>query len=298
MRLSEAPTKIGFKNVLFATDFSPVSRTALPFAESVARRYGSKLIAAHAISPGETRMVPTEAWGACQQAIEDGARQEMNGLDVRLTAIPHEVVIRHGMIWDVLSELIEEKDADLLIMGTHGRSGIGRLLMGSVAEEVFRQVAGPVLTIGPGVAAHAAPQAEFKEIVFATDFSLGSLAAAPYALSLAQEFQARLTLVHVVAEAGELVHGSAIPECERILADLRAIVPLDAEMWCRPECDVRFGVPAAGILEVAAEKRADLIVLGVRSGHVGAATHALAATAHSVLSCAPCPVLTVRERRA
>ena len=64
MRLSEAPTKIGFKNVLFATDFSPVSQTALPFAESVARRYGSKLIAAHAISPEETRLVPAEAWGA------------------------------------------------------------------------------------------------------------------------------------------------------------------------------------------------------------------------------------------
>ncbi len=70
-------------------------------------------------------------------------------------------------------------------------------------------------------------------------------------------------------------------------------------MWCRPEYMVKFGTPAAGILEVAAERHADLIVLGVHSaaGHVGAATHAAVATAHSVVSCAECPVLTVRDRR-
>jgi nucleotide-binding universal stress UspA family protein len=265
----------------------------LHFAESIARRYGSKLTVAHAISPLETRMVPPEAWGASQQALDEAATLQMNGLDQRLRALPHEVVIQHGLVGDVISELIEKTGADLLVMGTHGRSGFGRLMMGSVAEEVFRQAACPVLTIGPKVLAQAPREAQFKEIIFATDLSPESLAA-PYALSLAQEFQARLTLVHVAPRDAQLGIDS-----ERIIEELNSLVPVDAKMWCRLEYTVKFGLPAAGILDAAAEKHADLIVLGVRSaaGHVGAATHAAAATAHSVVSSAACPVLTVRERR-
>jgi nucleotide-binding universal stress UspA family protein len=298
MKLSEPTTKIALKNVLFATDFSPVSETALHFAESIARRYGSKLTAAHVISPLETRMVPAEGWGACQQAIDDAAKEQMSDLDQRLSALPHEVVIEHGLVGEVISELVEKIDADLLVMGTHGRSGIGRLLIGSVAEEVFRQAACPVLTIGPKVLAQALPEAEFKEIIFATDLNPESRAVA-YALSLAQEFQARLTLVHVVPPHMEPgTYWKHIVEART--RALRGLVPADAELWCRPEYTVKFGVPAAGILDAAAEKHADLIVLGVRSasGHIGAATHAAAATAHSVVSCATCPVLTVRENRA
>ena len=293
MKLSEPTAKIALKNVLFTTDFSPVSETALFFAESVARRYGSKLTVTHVISPLETRMVPPEGWGACQQALDEAASQQMDHLEQRLGALPHELVIWHGLVDDVISELIEKTDADLLVMGTHGRSGVSRFLMGSVAEEVFRQAACPVLTIGPKVSAQAPHEAEFKEIIFATDLNPKSLAA-PYALSLAQEFQARLTVVHVAPQVADVETDS-----ERIIEELHSLVPADAEMWCRPEYMFKFGTPAARILEVAAEKHADLIVLGVRSaaGHVGAATHAAAATAHSVVSCAECPVLTVRERR-
>jgi nucleotide-binding universal stress UspA family protein len=293
MKLAESSAKIALKNVLFATDFSPISETALLFAESIARHYESKLTVAHAISPIETRMVPPEAWGASQQALDEAAALQMNDLDQRLRGLPHEVVIQHGLVTDVISELIATTDADLLVMGTHGRSGFGRLMIGSVAEEVFRQAACPVLTIGPRVSAQAPHEAEFKQILFATDFNPQSQAAS-YALSLAQEFQARLTLLHVGARIAELETDS-----ESILQELDSLVPVDAKMWCRPEYVAKLGVPAVAILEVAKEKCADLIVLGVRSaaGRVGAATHAAAATAHSVVSSAACPVLTVRERR-
>jgi nucleotide-binding universal stress UspA family protein len=294
MKLSEPTTKIALKNVLFTTDFSPISETALLFAKSIARRYGSKLTVAHVISPLETRMVPPEGWGACQQALDEAASLRMKYLDQRLHALPHKVVLRHGLVGDVILELIVTTDADLLVMGTHGRAGLGRFLMGSVAEGVFRQALCPVLTIGPKVSARAPHEAEFKEIVFASTLNPES-PAVPYALSLAQEFQARLTLLHVAPQDANPAVDSA-----RILEELHSLVPADAEMWCRPECTVKFGVPADGILETAAQKHADLIVLGVRSaaGHPGAATHAVAATAHSVVSSAACPVLTVRENRA
>lgn len=298
MKLIDPMTRIALKNVLFATDFSPISKAALPFAESIARRYGAKLIAAHVISPTETRMVPPESWGACQQALDEAANELMNELaaQIETETLPHEVVVRHGLVADAISELIEETVADLVVMGTRGRSGLGRLVMGSAAEAIFRQAPCPVLSIGPRVSPQSRPQREpeFKRIVFATDFHPESRAV-DYALSLAQEYQAQLTLVHVAPmAAGQGTDAEHVLEAGT--ADLRNLIPADANLWCRAECTVRFGVPADGILEVAEEKQADLIVLGVRSaaGRLGVATHAAAATAHSVVSCAPCPVLTVR----
>ena len=297
MRVTEASTRIALKNVLFATDFSTVSEAALPYAESVARRYGSKLIVAHVISPLETRMVPPEGWGACQQALEDTANLAIGELEQRLRRLPHECTIRHGLVWDALSDLIAEKAADLLVVGTHGRSGLDRLLVGSVAEEVFRQASCPVMTIGPQVPVQAPEEAEFKHIVLAVDFNPRSRAL-PYALSLAQEFQALLTMVHVVPPSEETAkHFEQIAD-ERTTA-MRALVEPEAELWCTPEYLVKFGSAGAGILEISAEKQADLIVLGARSagGHIGAATHAFAATAHTVVSHAHCPVLTIRPRQ-
>jgi nucleotide-binding universal stress UspA family protein len=137
---------------------------------------------------------------------------------------------------------------------------------------------------------------EMKEILYATDFSPESLAALPFAVSLAQEHQARLTLLHVVGQAkvGELVHAEQY--AESTLRRLRALVPAEAEPWCEPNCRVEHGPEVEKIMEVANALGADLIVLGVRGAHggVGAATHLLQSVAHQVVVQARCPVLTVR----
>jgi nucleotide-binding universal stress UspA family protein len=122
------------------------------------------------------------------------------------------------------------------------------------------------------------------------------MAAAPFAISLAQEYQARLTLLHVIddAKAGEFVAPTdLVPASERLL---RNLVPPDAELWCEPKCVVERGDSAEKILDVAGRTTADLIVLGVRKpgGVAGAATHLPIATAHKIVSHARCPVLTVR----
>lgn len=294
MRLADATTRISLKNILYATDLSPASEAAFLFAEAIARRYGSKLFATHVISPAETRMVPPENWGMVQHALDATARREMHDVATRLQGLPHQVVLRHGDVWEVISELVAANDIDLLVMGTHGRSGFERLLMGSVAEEIFRQAPCPVLTVGPK-AGKTPPGAEFKEIVFATDFSPESLAATPYAISLAQDYQARLTLLHAVTQDIGPLTSSELIVFDRIDA-LRELVTPEAELWCRPEFVVKFGQPADCIVETATEKKADLIVLGVRpaEGHLAVSTHIATATAHTVVSLAACPVLTVR----
>jgi nucleotide-binding universal stress UspA family protein len=171
-------------------------------------------------------------------------------------------------------------------------------VLGSVAEEIFRQASCPVLTVGPNTTTTAAGKkpGEVTRILFATDFSPGSNAAAPYAVSLAQECQAYLTLLHVIGEPkpGKLVKPADLVHSYSQL--LHKLVPAEPDLWSVPEYVVEKGDPAQKILEVAARTGAELIVLGVRqpSGFPGAATHLPIATAHKVVSHATCPVLTIR----
>jgi nucleotide-binding universal stress UspA family protein len=182
------------------------------------------------------------------------------------------------------------------VLGTRGRSGAAKFFLGSRAEEILREVPCAVLTVGPH--SHLGPPrgGEFTEILYATDFSPASAGAANYAISLAQEFQAHLTLLHVILEdnSGDLVHATElVGSAERLL---RKLVPPEAEMWCEPRFAVEHGPAAEKILEIGNERKADLIVLGVRrpSGFPGAATHLPMATAHKVVTYATCPVLTAR----
>ncbi len=134
-----------------------------------------------------------------------------------------------------------------------------------------------------------------------TDTTMGlspeAQGAAEYAVSLAQEFQARLVLLHVISEpeVGDLVGAADLMTSSRNL--LRKLVPPEAEEWCKPECFVERGEPSAKILEFASERQANLIVLGIRPerGIPGSPTHLPIATAHKVISRATCPVLTVRH---
>jgi nucleotide-binding universal stress UspA family protein len=138
---------------------------------------------------------------------------------------------------------------------------------------------------------------QFREILYATDFSPESQGAAAYAVSLAQEFQSRLILLHMIPEpeADDLVSATDVTTSSEKL--LRELVPPEAEAWCKPEYFVERGNAAEKILEIAKLRETDLIVLGVRreEGVPGAATHLPIATAHKVVSHATCPVLTVRH---
>jgi nucleotide-binding universal stress UspA family protein len=198
VKLTCTAPQIAFKNVLVATDLSPLSESALRWAEGIARHYGSELFVTHIISPAETALVPPEYWGASQQVIEEAATRQMEGLDTNREGVPHKMLLQHGGIWESLSSAVERFGIDLLVMGTHGREGFRRLMMGSAAEEVFRRARCPVLTVGPRATAPAMGKPGFDEIVFATHFGPESLAAAPYAISLAQEFQTGLTLLNVL----------------------------------------------------------------------------------------------------
>ena len=298
-KLTEAGARITLNNILYLTDFSEPSEAALPFAAAVAREYGAKVYAYHALIPAAYVYTTPELVQSGIEAQEEAAEVSMKRAEAQLVGVPHEMIVeRTTGIWPSLEQAIKDYDADFIVLGTHGRTGAEKLLLGSVAEEVFRRARVPVLTIGPHAQRSAHAGAKFHKVLYATDFSKESLAAAPYAISMAEENQARLILLHVMKP-------STTPLSEREAQDvlsnatfqLHEIVPASAELWCTAEAIVREGSPAEKILDVAKEKGADLIVLGVRDrgAHLGAATHLERATAHKVVAHAACPVLTVRD---
>ena len=285
---------IAFRNVLLATDLSPTSSAALHWAEAIARHYGSELYVTHVISPSETALVPPEYWGATQEAIEEAAVREMKGMDAKLGGLSHKVLLQYGGIWQSISADLREFGIDLLVMGTHGREGFGRLMLGSFAEEAFRRAPCPVLTLGPRVTAPAAGKLRFKRILFATHFGPESLAAVPYAVFFATEFEAALRLLHVMDEEDFDLPTDPQVALRSHTARLRKIISDATELASPPSYRVEFGKAADEILSVADEEKADLIVIGAKpAAHVDAATHLESSVAHHLLAFATCPILTV-----
>jgi nucleotide-binding universal stress UspA family protein len=294
MRAFSFGTHIEFKNILFATDFSPPAGVAAKFAEKLAKHYDARLYALHVRPTVVNPMTQPTSWRGLDEAAKIEDEQNRKKLANAFTGIQAEVLIREGDFWSNLETVLEENNVDLIVIGTRGRSGIKKLVLGSTAEEVFRRVSCAVLTVGPNA---SAPQTgEGSRILFATDFSPESYAAVPYAVSLAEEWRACLTLLHVIEDpkVGDLVHSTELLESSDRL--LRKLMPSESELWCVPEYLVEQGLAADKILEVAARCRAELIVLGVRqpSGFPGAATHLPISAAHKIVSRAACPVLTVR----
>jgi nucleotide-binding universal stress UspA family protein len=284
-------------NILVGTDFSPASERALEYALSVARRYDAKIFLAHVIT-GEANVMLAPEVISMTYGNELRAAQEAMGeilISGRLRDVPHETVIERGMLWPTLEALIAKHHIDLVVTGTQGIGGVQKIFIGSGAEQIFRQAKCPVLTVGPVVRAEMAREVEFKNILFATDFGLGAEREASYAFSFAQENQANLTMLHVVRHADDYSEAGLALKREAIVRELAELVPVGAEMWCKPEFRMRLGEPVEEILEMAREMKADLIVIGAKRGKGLAAGHTPRTIAYRVVLGAPCPVLTVRS---
>jgi len=297
MKAAAAKTSIGFRNILYATDFSAAAAGAIPYVKRIAKHYEANLVVWHAHPSAVNPMTPPETWAAdtaAEEARDQRHREELLNI---FAGIPTQVRIEEGGIQSSLQTAIEKNNIDLVVIGTRGRTGIGKLLLGSVAEEILRTVTCPVLTVGPHADLTRGSDGQIREILYATDFASETQTSAAYAVSMAQEFQARLVLLHVVPqlEPNDLVMASDVKESSKAL--LQKLVPAEATEWCKPEYHVEEGNAAEKILDLAHLRESDIIVLGVKAeeGVRGAATHLPMATAHKVVSHATCPVLTVRS---
>jgi len=293
MQAVQARTRITLKNILFATDFSQAADAAAPIAIQVARRYGAKVYGVHVNRFDDYTAAAPNAWAAMAEAAEKETKEDAGRLNEQLQSIEHEVVIGEGNLWEVLSNVIQQKEIDLVVVGTRGRTGFGKTLLGSVAEQILRQSPCPVLTVGPHVNPWSDEYVKMREILYATDLATDTPVAAPYAISLAQENQAHLVLLHVIEDpkAGDLVDSPEVVDLKE--RKLKQFVTEQVGLWCEPTYIVEQGPAAEKILDVAKRRPTDLIVLGARPAK-GLATHLNIGTVHKVVSQAKCPVLTVR----
>jgi nucleotide-binding universal stress UspA family protein len=284
-------------DILHLTDFSACSDAAFRWAIALAHGNQAKLSVLHVVVPDAlTYMAPDSATALDIQ--ENRARGQMQKVDEQLTSLPHDTIVRRGTdVWTAVQKELQELQSELIVLGTHGRIGFTKLLLGSVAERALRHSPVPVISVGPGVAQGPEADGKFHRVLLATDFSPGSAAAAEYALSLAQRDQAELVLLHA-CKTGKRSKSNKFSELSvaEALHRLHELVRHAAStLRGHPETLVEFGNAGTQILEVARRKEADLIVMGLRKGgSVLAATHLEIGTTHKVVAHAPCPVLTVR----
>ena len=302
---------ISVTRILCPVDFSDGSRRALEYAAAMATWYESNVTALFVFPNIPVANVVPEYFAAGQvislQDVDvDGLRKELQGFAAKAAGGgPVRTELRES--FDVRDEILNAAaDADLIIMGTHGRRGFDRLLLGSVTEKVLRKATCPVMVVPPHARPAATERIPFKEILCPVDFSESAARALLFALHLAQESDARITLLHVIEMPPELRELStwngkdaidvgavrAAAEADA-LQRLRALVPPSAGTFCTIATRVEEGKGYREILKVAKELNADVIVMGVQ-GRGALDLMVFGSTTHGVVLGADCPVLTVR----
>jgi len=302
---------VQLKSVLVAFDFSDASQKPLRHALAIARHYGARFHLAHVVAPSiGFMMAGPDSFALANESAERDMRRLQDELleSGALSGLQHEFHLLEGNVCKELESLIRDKRIDAVVIGTHAREGLGKLMLGSVAEQIFRTANCLVLTVGPGSYQDAIVDGQRRvgPFLFATDFGPASSRALPYAASFARHFGTRLVLLHVLPEApipvdshwpmpGDLskMRKTAATSARKQLEEI-ASQYITSEI--QPEWIVKFGIASDQILLASQTLESDLIIMGLnRPADIGTASHAPWAVAYKVVCGARCPVLTIRN---
>lgn len=299
------------KKFLFATDFSPNSLVIVPYLRLLAEKYGSSIHAVHVLLPEPMLEIPLDLPPELDADLATARSSFKTVLGKKpFGNVAYTSSVERGHLWKVLARIIEEECIDLIALGTHGRRGLKKLMLGSIAEQVFRLSPCPVLTAGPHCVGNEGVQVGLEKILFATDFSEGVQRAFEYALSLAQTNNSRLILLHAVSAAEDIVSNGydvspvtvetsrdyVVDSLASAREKMEELIAYERVRELKPEIVIQCGGAAKTILDVARRENADLIVMGAHAAAGGSiASHLPWATASSVVCHAHCPVLTVRS---
>jgi nucleotide-binding universal stress UspA family protein len=296
------------KQILCPVDLSDTSRHALEHAFAFARWYKARVTVLHVLNVPLPVMppagVPIMGASALPPLRPEDVTEDVRRFTGSASAAKPEaadvVVVEGSPVREILRQA-QDRHTDLLVMGTHGRSGFEALFLGSVTEKVLRSTHVPVLTVPPAV--KRVETVVYKTILCPIEFSDASIRAMEYAFTLAQETGARLILLHVIEQLVDAPQPGALSPFsldqyrqhleEDARARLRSAVPEEARVWCTPEERVLSGKAYRTILEIADQEKAEVIVMGVHGK--GALNRRLfGSTTHHVIREARCPVLTLR----
>jgi nucleotide-binding universal stress UspA family protein len=279
------------ERILFATDFSSVSNIAASYAEALARRFSSSVEIAHVFDPVSLKSIEEPIVSQTEEERRRLVEDKLEHLRENFCAlgIDARTVSREGRRASVsLLKIVTEQRIDLIVAGTHSKSGMERRLLGSTAEQLIRSAACPLFTVGPH--AKQPPPLFFERIVYATDFLLEAAKAAVYAVSFAEDSGAHLYVCHVLGKREASSGMRTLPD-SAFYSALKQMIPDSSYDWCKPECVVEHGDAAEAIVELAAKVHADLIVLGAHKDWSWV-TPEDRGVVPSVWSHAACPILT------
>jgi nucleotide-binding universal stress UspA family protein len=298
-----------FRRILVAVDFSEASHRALIGAMAITAGEAAEISVVH-VSDMDWRYEMLENPPEINLERIDAGQQLSAWIgDLASPRKFETITVNRGPVARAVLAVAGEKQPDLLVIGTRGRRALSKVALGSVAEELLRSAACPVLTIGPQADLGTDRGPGFPTILFATDFGKGSTNAMPMVLALARERQSKLILLHMistmpaassnlcayapVSDVAHEFHAWQDSAQKRALRELQEWLPLETGLKQLPEYVVGTSFLEEGILAAAAKYRADLIVMGaIRRHSARLAAHFPWSAVHEVVCSARCPVLT------
>ncbi len=291
------------KLILCPIDFSEFSVSAYQHALSVAEHYEAKLVAQHIVElwrhPSFDFAASAGLYEESLQALRESGKEQLQEFVKKHThdEIQPELVVQVGVAADSILSFAQLQKADVIVMGTHGRRGFDRLMLGSVTDRVMRRAPCPVLAASkPHDSAAAGKERghvhHLSRILFCADFSENSERALTYAISATAEYDAELTLLHVLEE----VPGPAETEeaIARVTEQLDRLIPPEERKTLKIKTAVRIGKPYAQIIQLALEAQIDLVTMGVR-GRGALDVAVFGSTTYRVMQLGSCPVLAVHS---
>ncbi len=288
------------KSILCPVDFSEFSINAYEYAQSLAWHYKATLLLQHVLFS----MKPIEFWDiypdgyekSCQK-LRAQAEQRLEEFAKRHTRaeIQPQFFVQDGSVTDLILSLAEAQSVNLIVMGTHGLRGIDRLMLGSATERVLRRARCPVLAVRKPahdvtISASSAEPIHLRKILLCTDFSDHAHHASKYALSMAKEYGAELTLLHVLEDIPSSANFQSATE--KAVRQMEESISPKMREECAAKVMTRIGKPYQQIIELALESQTDLVIMGVR-GRGALDTALFGSTTYRVIQLGPCPVLAV-----
>jgi nucleotide-binding universal stress UspA family protein len=259
----------------------------------MARKFGASLFVCHVVTPTPLAVGAPEAAPYLYQAEAETAARALDDMvkSRDLSGIATRSLMPSGVLSDELKGCIANNNIDLVVAGTHGRTGVRRLLMGSSVEEICRIAQVPVLTVGPDLVHKPGSDLAIRQILYPTDLSDESAGAAPYVAALSAAYDARVTLLHVMPE-----ETAGNPDALKLSDPLRAgMLRLFESRFpaTKPDFVIEAGETVPTILNCARRTHADLIAMGIRNAFMPG-LQLRSSVAYQVIAAAPCPVLTCR----
>ena len=284
------------KTIVVCIDFTAASDLALLYARRFAVRSGAKLLLVHIVDPARVSPEELDAHLALHDIV-DSAKADMQKIWAELAGqgIAGSWIVRHGNVRDMILDAVQENQADLMVLGSKGMSLTGGSRFGTVAEQLVRAAPCPVLTVVPESPWQQLENDHHRWLLVPTNFSAASQAAFLYALAFAKSIGGSLLLLHAIED------DFAVEPIARQLEDLRAkemgmLLASARAAHVEAESVIRVGDASELILELARERKADYIVMGVRGGDQVDGTR-LHGRVQGLMHQSPCPLFSIYLRK-